>query len=229
MGHVIGWLVLAACVAAPASAQERADSSAGPQAPAANAPQPMSVPHFRAYVQFDRVGMAASQSFEAVLGKSSFLAAGGGIDLIDVWRNVFARLALSRMGGDGFRAFVANGEVVSLNVPIEVRMTAIEVAGGWRFVLRQLPKYTFYGGAGLLRFGYAEKSDFAAGEDNSGGYFGQVVFGGVEVPVWKWMVAGVEAQYRSVPNAIGDGGVSAEFRESNLGGAVLRVMIGIKR
>jgi hypothetical protein len=55
------------------------------------------------------------------------------------------------------------------------------------------------------------------------------VFGGVEVPVWKWMVAGVEAQYRSVPNAIGDGGVSAEFRETNLGGAVLRVMIGIRK
>ncbi len=212
MRRLIGGFVLAGCVAAPAWAQDRVET-----------------PVFRAYVQFDRVGMSASQSFEAVLGKSSFMAVGGGIDVIDVWRRVFARVALSRMGGDGFRAFVANGEVVSLNVPIEVRMTAIEVAGGWRFVLRTLPKYTFYGGAGLLRFGYSEKSEFAAGEDNSGGFLGQVIFGGVEVPVWKRVVAGVEAQYRSVPNAIGDEAVSAAFQETNLGGAVLRVVIGIRK
>ena len=58
------------------------------------------------------------------------------------------------------------------------------------------------------------------------GYF---VFGGVEVPIWKWIFAGAEAQYRSVPDALGDGGVSEHFGESDLGGTVLRVMIGIRK
>lgn len=220
MRRVIGWCVLMAGLAVPASAQGRADTPAVPQ-PATS--------QFRAYAWFDRVGMSASQSFEAVLGGSSFLAFGGGIDVIDVWRHVFARMALSRMGGDGTRVFVSDGEVVSLNVPIAVRMSAIEIAGGWRFVYPKLPKYTFYGGAGLMRVGYAETSELAHEADNSGGFLGLMIFGGVEVPVWKRMIAGVEAQYRSVPGALGDGGVSRDFGETNLGGAVLRVMIGIRR
>jgi hypothetical protein len=220
--RAIGMCVLAAGLAAPASAQDRAGASPATRAPAA--PQP-----FRVYGHVDRVGMSATQSFDAVLGSSSFIAVGGGIDVIDVWRRAFARLALSRMGGDGSRVFAFDGEIVPLNVPVEVRMNAIEVAGGWRFAHPSLPTVTFYGGAGLLRVGYSEKSPFAEGEDNATGFFGQMVFGGVEVPVRKWMVAGVEVQHRHVPNAIGDGGVSAAFGESNLGGFVLRVLVGIRK
>ena len=42
------------------------------------------------------------------------------------------------------------------------------------------------------------------------------------------MFAGVEGQYRSIKDALGEGGVSDVFGETNLGGAVFRVMFGVR-
>jgi hypothetical protein len=42
-------------------------------------------------------------------------------------------------------------------------------------------------------------------------------------------VAGVEAQYRGIPNAIGAAGVSQIYNETNLGGFVVRALFGVKR
>jgi hypothetical protein len=41
-------------------------------------------------------------------------------------------------------------------------------------------------------------------------------------------MVGVEGQIRSVPNAIGQSGASAAFDETDLGGATLRVLAGVK-
>ena len=53
--------------------------------------------------------------------------------------------------------------------------------------------------------------------------------GGVEVTIWKWIIAGAEGQYRAVNNALGEGGVSEVFNEKSLGGPVLRVLIGVRK
>ena len=124
---------------------------------------------------------------------------------------------------------VSDGAVVPLGVPISVRLRTVELGGGWRIVPRQLPKYTFYGGAALLRVRYAEESDFARDEDVTQGYWGRAIFGGVELKAWHWLVAGGEVQYRTVPGALGEGGVSAIFNETNLGGFAIRGLIAIKK
>jgi hypothetical protein len=55
------------------------------------------------------------------------------------------------------------------------------------------------------------------------------VFGGLDVTVWKVVYAGAEVQYRLVPDALGEGGVSKEYGETDLGGFVVRVMFGVRK
>jgi len=58
---------------------------------------------------------------------------------------------------------------------------------------------------------------------------GYTAFGGVEVGIVKGLMAGAEAQYRSVKNVIGTGGVSQDFGEKDLGGFTVRVLFGYRR
>src|SRR5438128_1833061 len=89
-----------------------------------------------------------------------------------------------------------------------------------------VPAAAFAGDAALL-LSYKETSKFAdAGENVSDTFTGYDAFGGVDFGISKWLVAGGEAQYRSVPNALGDGGLSQQLNESNLGGFTFRFTIG---
>jgi hypothetical protein len=51
------------------------------------------------------------------------------------------------------------------------------------------------------------------------------VFGGLEARIWKRIGAGLEVQYRGVADALGDGGLSEAFNETDLGGAAVRGLI----
>lgn len=181
----------------------------------------------RAWFGLDFNAMSASESFDAVLGSSQLVGFGGGAD-VTVWKNVFARVSFSRAKKDGERAVVFNGQVIPIGVPITVSYTPIEIGGGWQFPLTGGVRP--YAGAGLFRLRYKEESDFGIPDEevdlSKNGY---VVFGGVEVPVWKYVIVGGEAQFRSVPDAIGTGGVSRDFEETNLGGFTVRVLFGIRR
>jgi hypothetical protein len=151
-----------------------------------------------------------------------------GLDILNLWRGAFARAGISRMGGHGSRVFVAGGDVVSLNVPVAVSISTLELGAGWRYTHPRYPKYVVYGGADLLHIGYREKSKLASETDVfTDGFWGSALFG--EVKVWKRIVAGGELQFRSVPNALGDGGVSAAYQETNLGGFAIRGLIGIRK
>lgn len=181
----------------------------------------------RAWFGLDFNAISAADSFDAVLGSSQLLGFGGGAD-VTVWKNVFARIAFSRAKKDGERAVVFNGQVIPIGVPITVSYTPIEIGGGWQFPLAGGVRP--FAGAGLLRLRYREESDFGIRDEevdlSKNGY---VVFGGVEVPVWRYLMVGGEAQFRSVPDAIGAGGVSRDFEETNLGGFTVRVLFGIRR
>ena len=184
---------------------------------------------FRGYLHFDEVFMSASQSFDAVVGTSSLTAGGVGVDVLNLWRGVFARAGLARMGGHGSRVFVAGGDVVPLNVPVAVSLRTFELGAGWRYAHPRYPNYVFYGGADLLHVGYREKSKLADETDvTTDGFWGNALFGGVEIRIWKRIVAGGEVQFRSVPNALGEGGVSALYQETNLGGFAIRGLIGVR-
>ena len=232
---------------------------------------------FRAFVSFDMVALAAADSFDAALGTSSMTAVGGGGEVLNLWKGLFARVGVSSMSDTGTRLAIVDDDIFDLEIPLDVKIRTIEFGGGWRYVRRARPRpagaglplppppppakpaapppakpgtqakpgataakpaaparppirFAAYGGGGLVRVEYRETSDFSSSLENVRESFsGYFVFGGVEVPIWKWIFAGAEAQYRSVPDALGDGGVSEHFGESDLGGTVLRVMIGIRK
>jgi hypothetical protein len=196
-----------------------------PAPPPPRAPSPIGL---RAYAIVDSNAVAAKESFDAVLGTSHLTSFGGGVDVVEIWKHLFARVAVTRARKSGSRAFVANGEAFPLGIPLTVTMTPVEVGGGWRFVSKS-SWLTPYAGVAFLSMGYSETSKFAeAGENTDQRFTGQDVFGGVEVRIVKWLVAGGEVQYRRVPNALGAGGVSQDFGETDLGGVTARFTIGIR-
>jgi hypothetical protein len=183
----------------------------------------------RAYAIVDLDALAAKESFAAVFGTSQLTAFGGGVDVVDIWKHLFARVAFTRAQEKGTRVFVSGSQVFPNGIPLTVTMTPIEAGGGWRFASKTGSRFTPYAGAAFLSMGYTETSDFAeAGENTSERFTGQDVFGGVDIGIARWLAASGEVQYRRVPNAVGAGGVSKEFGETDLGGFTARVTIGIR-
>jgi hypothetical protein len=183
----------------------------------------------RAFAVVDASSLAAASTFESVVGSSRMTGRGGGVEVTRLWRGVFARVAASSASAAGSRVGVFENVAVSLGIPLDVSLGHVEIGGGWRM---EQPRshVALYGGGGLLRVHYVESSSFADTLDDSDVTFGgYTAFGGVDARVWRWIMAGAEVQYRSVPDALGEGGVSKVFNESNLGGVTIRVMVGVRR
>jgi hypothetical protein len=148
----------------------------------------------------------------------------------NIVKKVFVRATFAHATKDGDRVFVNNGQVFSLGIPLKVSMTPIELGGGWRSVVDRRGRYAVYAGAGVLFLNYSETTPSGTADDNTSKTFsGYSVFGGVDRTFHKYVVAGVEAQYRGVPNAIGAAGVSQIYNETDLGGFVIRALLGVKR
>jgi hypothetical protein len=187
----------------------------------------------RAFGAFDVDVMSASNSFKAVFGTSRFNGFGAGVDVTNIWHQVFLRVGVSHMSMAGNRAFDSNGTVTSLDVPLTATETPIEFGGGWRLrSSRGRRPMTPYGGGGLLLLKYSDVSEFALpGETTTATYKGSFVFGGVDMALSRLFVAGVEAQYRSVAVTPGNTSVlqASAFNENNLGGLTLRILFGIRK
>ena len=187
--------------------------------------------HFglHAYAIVDLDALTAKRSFEAVLGTSQLKAFGGGAEVADVWKHLFVRVAVTRAQEKGSRGFVSGSEFFPNGIALTMTMTPLEAGAGWRFVSKKGSRLTPYGGVSFLSVGYTETSTFADAADNvSESFKGQAVFGGVEIGVAKGLTITAEAQYRRVPNAIGAGGVSKDFNETDLGGVTARITIGFR-
>jgi hypothetical protein len=90
-------------------------------------------------------------------------------------------------------------------------------------------RFSVYGGGGPVFLKYSEESDFAvAGENVNTSFTGFVFYGGLSVDLTKLLYANGEVGFRTVPDAIGAGGLSAVFGENNLGGFVLRALVGVR-
>ena len=185
---------------------------------------------FRAYGFYDFEVKSASQTFTAVTGSSIFNGFGGGFEVTNLWKNVFARLTVSYASKSGQRVFVNNNTVFPLGIPLTVSMTPIEVAAGWRQTVDRRGLYSAYAGGGAMFLAYSETSTQSiAGEDTSQTFGGFTLFGGFDRGFHKNLFVGAEAMYRGVPSAIGTAGVSQIYGETNLGGFAVRVLFGFKR
>jgi opacity protein-like surface antigen len=163
-----------------------------------------------AYQSFD-----ASKSFDAVLGQSSGALYGGGAQV--TWRRLFLEASAARFGRSGERVLSSGGRFYRLGVPMKVRVVPLEFTAGYRHAVWRFAPYL---GAGIGSQAYRETSSFAEDAENvDERHTSYHVLGGVEVPVWRRIRTALEGQYRSVPDAIGRGGISRDLGERNLGGA----------
>ncbi len=177
------------------------------------------------YGQFSFARFAAHNSFDAVLGSSAGAFFGGGGEL-RIGRGPFIGGSVEHFSKAGQRVAVAGGEVFGLGIPDTVTLTPVQVTAGWRFEHERLIPY---GGGGVGSVFYREASNFAdPGENVSGRFASYHVLGGIEVRD-GWVATAFEVEYSRVPNAVGVGGVSAAFQESNLGGVAARIKVVVGR
>jgi opacity protein-like surface antigen len=181
----------------------------------------------RGYALFGVAQLAAKDTFEAVADTSQQPVFGGGVQVTNIWKGVFADLGVSQIQTiDGERVFVDDGEVFELGIPLEVKMRPVDVAAGWRLAFGRISPYV---GAGVTFFKYEETSEGADAEENvDESKNGPLFLGGVDVAILSWLHAGGEIRYRQVKGILGEGGVSAEFGEDDAGGlsAAIRISIG---
>lgn len=172
---------------------------------------------------------SASQSFDAVLGSRSLPTFGGGVEVI-LRDNIFIGVGAWRASKDGERVFVGpDDEVFPLGIGLKTTVTPIELTGGWRFT-NVSRRFVPYVGGGFSSFKYSEDTDTDDPDDDVDERFsGAHLLGGVEVRVSAWIGVSGEVVWTTVPDGLGEAGVSRAFDETNLGGTAVRVKVVVGR
>jgi hypothetical protein len=201
---------------------------------AAQTPPPVTIPSLapavalRPYVLLAGQRSAAPETFDAVFGTTLQPFLGGGAQLAFA-NGLYTEVAISRFRKAGERAFLLDGESFKLGIPLEATIIPIEITGGYRFGAEWSSLVVPYVGVGLAAYRYTETADFAeAGDDINLRGTGYLAVGGAEFRLHRWVVASADVQYTRVAGILGQGGVSEQAGEDNLGGvsARFRVMIG---
>jgi opacity protein-like surface antigen len=202
----------------PAVSQRR--STAGQ--PASERSRPIG---FLGFGQFSYARFAAQDSFQAVMGQAAGQFFGGGAE-VRVGSGLFLNASVERFTDTGQRVVVADGQVFGLGIPDTITLTPMTVTTGWRFAHDRATPYV---GAGIGRILYKEESKFVDASDNINTRFTSYhMLGGVEFRN-GWLATAFEVEYSRVPGAIGIGGASAAFQESDLGGLVGRIKVLVGR
>jgi len=182
------------------------------------------------YATVGNISFTAERSFETILHKSSGLIFGGGARLGLPWGGLYLDVGAWHYRDKGERAFLFNNTVVRLGVPVDVAITPLELSAGWRFRIPRLPQLIPYAAAGVTALSYRETSSFTrTGEDVDELFRGYHFLGGVEYKALPWLGWAFETAVTTVPDAIGEAGVSAAFNEHSLGGTTIRFKMTIGR
>ena len=203
--------------------------------PAAAQSRPRPAPPSRSisiggYGTFGLINFTAVETFDAILGKSSGNIYGGGATVGLPLGGLFVDIGAWRFKQVGERVFVTDShEVFHLGIPVTITITPVELTAGWKF-RRRNSRLVPYAGGGVTMYGYKEESSFSTPAENVNERFnGYHVMGGVEYKVMRWLGLGGEAAWTTIPDAIGTGGASKVFGDTDLGGASFRAKITIGR
>ena len=196
----------------------------------------------RGFIQASQLRFAASRSIEATTGSPTGFAYGGG-GQIGIGR-LFVQGGIERYEAAGRRVFVLDDRVFDLGIPNQITITPLQLTAGYR----SRGRVAGYGGGGVGVYRFSESAPFGpqSGRPDSAPesavvpplgppYGGDVrethrswhVLGGVETALLPWLWIGGEGQWTWVPDALGAGGVSAAFDETDLGGLSLRVKLSV--
>ena len=228
MTRSVSWAgaLLLAVIAVAVPGESAAQPRPAPR-PAPAAPDPL---RLRGLAELAGFTFTASESFEAVLGTRSGTLFGGGVEVI-LPQRIFASLRASRFQKDGQRVFVFEGETFDLGIDTTVRITPVEVTGGYRFA-GAASRIAPYVGAGLGWHRYEETSESAEDDENvNETHQGYHLLGGVEARIARWFGLAGEIQWTTVPDALAQepNAVSTAFGETNLGGVGFRVKFVVGR
>ena len=212
--------LLSLCLGAPLAAQSRAPVPALDDDPSFA---------LRPFFVLTGEKFAAKQTFGATFGQSFSPFFGGGLELVLSERSGFyIDAGVSRFKKTGQRAFRANGQNFPLGIPLTVTITPLEFSVGYRF--RTAPRVFPYVGLGVGSYGYKETSDFSdAGENLDTRHTGYLAVGGVEVRVHRLIGIAGDVQYTRVPGILGNGGISKDAGENDLGGVTVRLRVTFGR
>ena len=222
--------ISAACLLTLVLTSPLAAQTRRPRPPSPPPPPLPSYPAFapRAFVEISEQQFAAKETFKSVFGESAGPFRGGGVDLV-LNRSLFVEISASQYKKTGQRLFRSEGKDYRLGIPLSVKVTPIELIGGYRLRLRRWPRVIPYAGIGFGSFKYEETSQFNTDEENVDlKKKGLILVGGAEFRVFRWVGVSLDAHYSHVSDIIGIGGISQEFKEDDLGGtaARFRVIIG---
>jgi opacity protein-like surface antigen len=212
--------VLALCLSVPVAAQSRAPAPAADDEPSFA---------LRPFFVLTGEKVAAKQTFDATFGQSFEPFFGGGLELVlSKMSGFYVDGAFSRFKKTGQRAFRANGQNFPLGIPLTATLTPLEVSVGYRF--RMSPRVFPYVGVGVGSYGYKESSAFSdAGENVDTRHSGYLAVGGAELRVHRWVGIAGDVQYTHVPGILGNGGISKDAGENDLGGIAVRLRVTLGR
>jgi opacity protein-like surface antigen len=178
------------------------------------------------YGTYASTAFTAADSFKAVSGTARHPGFGGGIVANRLWRGVFLDAGMFQTKVDGERVFVDSGSIYKLGIPLQVKVTPIDLVAGWRLTNGRLSSFV---GAGMSSVTYKETGDFSESDENvSQRKIGPAVLGGIDLAITKWVHVGGEIRYRAIKGVLGSGGVSEVYGENQLGGtsAAVRLSVG---
>jgi hypothetical protein len=217
-------LILASNTDAVSPRGKPAPTAAGQQgrgAPQARrAPEPFLL---RGFGELGYFQLAAKESFNAIFDKDATWLPGAGADAI--WPSgLFASAEVEWFRMRGERVFVLDDQVFRLGIEDVVTVVPISMTLGYHF--GRSPMARPFAGAGFGVFIYREHADFAQGSDDLSENFGSLhVLGGVDLVRRRRISTAIEGRYTWVRDSIGEGGVSAGFGETDLGGFTIKVKV----
>lgn len=181
----------------------------------------------RPFVMATGEAFTAKETFKAAFGQATQLFYGGGLELVSR-EGFYLDVAASRFKKTGQRAFRANGQSFPLGLPLLVTITPVELTAGYRLAVSK--RVVPYFGVGGGSYRYEETSDFSdPGENIDTRRAGFLATGGVELRAARWVGVGADVQYTHVNGILGQGGISKEAGEHDLGGVAVRLRVTVGR
>lgn len=172
---------------------------------------------------------AAKNTFDAIFGSKSGTFVGGGLEVVHT-SGIFADIEVSRVSKSGERAFVNNGQVFQLGIPLKATLTPVDFMAGYRRPFGSEGRFVPYAAVGATSLGYRETSDFSdPGEEVDTRKVGFILAAGLEFRASRFLGISADIADTRVTGIIGDGGVSQQFGEDNLGGVAFRARVIIGR
>ncbi len=177
----------------------------------------------RGFGQAGGILFAAQDSFDTILGGSFGSQFGGGAQ-VAFPNGAFAQVSVDRFTETGTRALVSGTQIFTLDLPEKVTITPTTVTVGYRGT--RTKALAPYAGVGIGWYRLEEESPTLPNTERiSDGHIGYHLLGGAEYELLPWAWVAGEVQWATVPDAIGQSGVSSVFEEDDLGGTTFRVKL----